>query len=62
MFCVKCQKDVSDCTCPDIAERLRSLSDGSHHIQRWCLACDQHYSQCKCENPVWGMRTGGKLT
>lgn len=25
MFCMKCQHDVVDCTCPDIHERLKSV-------------------------------------
>jgi hypothetical protein len=28
MFCVKCQKNIIDCICPDIEERLKSLLDG----------------------------------
>lgn len=26
MFCIRCRHDVIDCTCPDIEDRLRSLS------------------------------------
>ena len=60
MWCMKCNHDVSECSCPDIAERLLGVSDGPHNIARWCLACDRHYSQCKCANPIWGTRSGGR--
>lgn len=29
MFCLRCQHDVVDCTCPDIKERLASLLDSN---------------------------------
>lgn len=57
---MKCQNDLADCTCPDIAERLRKISDHGGIVSRWCTVCDRHYSQCKCEHPVWGVRHGGK--
>jgi len=60
MWCVKCDNDLSYCKCPDIDERLRSISDSANIISRWCLGCDKHYSRCKCESPVWGTRSGGK--
>jgi len=28
MWCLRCDKDVVDCTCPDIEERLRAISHG----------------------------------
>lgn len=60
MWCAKCNHELSDCACPDIQERLRSLSRSPNIISRWCLTCDKHYSQCKCETPVWGTRSGGQ--
>jgi hypothetical protein len=62
MWCAKCNHELSECTCPDIEERLRSLSGESGPlVSRWCILCDKHYSQCKCEAPTWVMRMGGKL-
>lgn len=58
MFCTKCQKDLSECTCEDIKERLAKISESPHIATRWCVKCDNHYSQCKCENPVWGIKSG----
>ena len=52
MWCGKCNNDFSDCTCPDLQERLDSL-DGVL-IYRKCMKCQQHYSRCKCKEPVWG--------
>ena len=46
MFCIRCQNDVSDCICPDIEERLRSIQ--THVAQRMCTKCDQHVDRCIC--------------
>lgn len=51
MFCAKCQKDLSECSCPDIKERLASLKNSPYLAMKWCVKCDNHYSQCRCENP-----------
>ena len=53
MFCSKCQNDLNDCTCGDIKERLAKLKDSPYILMRWCSLCDNHYSQCKCDNPIW---------
>jgi len=55
MFCCKCQKDLSECTCGDIDERLASLNNSKYVVYRKCLICGKHYARCKCENPEWGM-------
>jgi len=61
MFCVTCNTDVHDCTCPDIDDRLRELTGASGPLlARWCLACDKHYARCRCTEPLFGVRTGGK--
>jgi hypothetical protein len=62
MWCADCKQRMEECACPDRNVRLRSMSDSPHIISRWCLACDKHYSQCKCTTPVWGMRSGGQLS
>ncbi len=62
MFCTKCQNDLDDCTCPDLAERMRGLSGpGGFTVARWCGACDQHYAVCRCEVPDWRLRSDGVL-
>ena len=62
MFCGKCQNDLEDCTCPDLAERMAGLGGvGSHVASRWCKACDKHYAACKCDEPDWKLRSGGKF-
>ena len=55
MFCVKCQKDLSECTCDDLDERLKSLSNMGVLAYRKCIKCGKHYDLCKCKNPEWGM-------
>lgn len=46
MFCIICQKDVADCTCPDIEERLRAIM--SHVAQATCSKCLAHVDRCLC--------------
>ncbi len=53
MFCMKCHNDLTDCTCPDLQERLSRASEGGHFIYRMCRKCGLHYSKCKCKNPEW---------
>ncbi len=53
MWCVKCNHDLSECTCPDIDERLASLAKSPHFVYRMCKVCGKHYDRCKCENPIW---------
>ena len=61
MFCIKCSKEISDCTCPDINQRMKEASNSPYISMRWCAKCDSHYSKCKCENPDWKVRTNGEL-
>jgi len=51
---MKCNKDLSECTCKDINERLKSVSNKGHFIYKMCLKCGKHYAQCECKDPVWG--------
>ena len=50
MFCVKCQNDVWMCRCPDIAERLRDISEHSNWDLKMCDVCKEHVSQCRCKS------------
>ena len=61
MWCMQCNKDLANCSCPDLNDRLRSLTNGKHNAARWCTVCDHHYASCTCQNPVWGLRTSGKI-
>lgn len=53
MWCTQCQKELSNCTCLDLQDRLNGLRN-SNVIFRKCLICNQHYSKCKCNHPIWG--------
>jgi hypothetical protein len=53
MYCNKCQKDIADCTCPDIDDRLASLTGTM--IYRKCKKCGKHYARCQCKDPEWVM-------
>lgn len=30
MYCMKCERDLSQCTCPDLKERLEGLLNSPH--------------------------------
>lgn len=32
MYCMKCQNDLAQCTCPDLAERLEAINKSGHVI------------------------------
>jgi copper chaperone CopZ len=57
MYCIRCQNDVADCTCPDIEERLRSIQ--THVAQMTCTACAQHVDRCLCY--LQGERPAAKM-
>jgi len=56
MYCTKCQKELSDCVCPDIDERLLNMA--SLLIYRMCSICGKHYQRCKCDEPEWTTNCG----
>ena len=62
MGCSKCNKDLNECICPDIEERLKELTGKKGPlIAKWCLNCDKHYARCRCTEPLWGVREDGKV-
>ena len=56
MDCMKCQKHFSECTCPDLEERLNKAVDAGVFVYRYCKKCDKHYERCKCEEPDWAVK------
>ena len=58
MYCARCSKHVGECTCPDIKERLASLTVSPRVALRVCKFCDEHYARCNCANPVWVVKGG----
>ncbi len=55
MYCCKCNNDLSQCTCPDIHERLKSATEGGHFAYKKCNVCGKHYKLCRCESPQFGV-------
>ena len=51
MWCAKCNKQVGQCTCGDIEERLAALGDTIVYCM--CKKCNKHYSGCSCKHPDW---------
>ena len=58
MFCMKCQHDLSECTCPDLQERLKKATAGAPVAIKWCRRCDKSYHACHCERPGFYVRGG----
>jgi len=56
MFCVKCQKNLADCICPDLEERLKDAASSGYFVYKYCKKCGHHYAKCKCENPEWDIK------
>lgn len=57
MFCTRCQKDLAECTCSDIEERLKKAATGGYFVYKYCKLCGHHYARCRCENPEWDIKT-----
>jgi len=62
MWCMKCNKDLSECTCPDLEERLDRAVVGGGFVYKYCKKCGKHYARCKCEKPEWEIRDQPKGT
>jgi hypothetical protein len=58
---MNCNKELSECICPDLEERLESLKSMSNVVTKWCTKCDKHYSQCKCKEPEFVAVNNGKV-
>lgn len=63
MHCGKCDSPIAKCTCPDLNDRMRTVSDkGGFVANRWCAKCDSYYARCFCAEPEWMMRADGELS
>jgi len=62
MWCMKCNKHLSQCTCSDLEERLDKATAGGGFVYRRCAKCGKHYERCKCKNPNWEIRNQPKGT
>lgn len=62
MWCAKCNRDISECICPDIDERLAAAVSGGMVVLKYCKKCDRHYKRCKCKKPEWEKRHQPKGT
>ena len=54
MICMICHQHIKHCTCPDINERLASLSGPKGPLVfQACGLCRRHYELCRCPEPMW---------
>lgn len=61
MFCMKCDKHLSNCTCPDLNERLSKIAQSPHVAVKFCKKCREHHARCTCAAPDWEIR-GGRVS
>lgn len=62
MWCMKCNKHLSECTCLDLEERLDRAVVAGAFVYKYCKKCGKHYARCKCEKPEWEIRDQPKGT
>jgi hypothetical protein len=53
MWCIKCNRHLGQCVCPDRAERTAKLNEIDGFVYKRCRLCQQHYALCHCVNPEW---------
>lgn len=56
MWCLKCNKHLSQCTCSDLEERLDKAVAAKTLIYKYCKLCGKHYERCKCEKPEYWIK------
>lgn len=61
MFCNVCEKDLKNCTCDNLEERLDAAVEGGHFDYNKCRKCEKHYARCKCEKPDLMLASRHKL-
>jgi len=62
MFCCICQKELSECTCTNLEDRLDRAVVAGKFIYKYCKKCGKHYERCKCKKPEWGIKDQPKGT
>ena len=60
MWCMKCQKHLSECSCTDLEDRLNSAVGKGSFVYKYCITCGKHYERCKCSNPIWRIKNKGE--
>lgn len=62
MSCNQCgAESLEKCSCKDLDDRMRKITDGKYVAAKWCATCDHHYARCFCVEPDWKLRADGKL-
>lgn len=56
MWCGKCRKNLSECICPDLQERLNEAAAKGALVYKCCKLCGQHYERCKCKKPEFEIK------
>ena len=59
MFCIRCNQELGDCTCPDIDERLVRAANHPSIALTFCAKCQKHEARCLCpEGPSRSIVSG----
>lgn len=62
LSCDACNRNIADCICPDIDERLRVAATDleSNFIAKWCVGCNKYWARCRCAAPQFRIFSGGQ--
>ena len=55
MWCKKCDNDISECTCDDLYDRIRTGADIEPNVFKRCKKCGRNHTVCDCESPEYEM-------
>ena len=48
MWCMKCQRDLFECACPDLKARMEKLQKSQHVALPECAQCKKLIYACEC--------------
>lgn len=60
MWCALCHREVRDCVCPDIDERLARLGKSPHLALTYCQSCGRQIERCTCPIKVPARHMAGR--
>lgn len=55
MWCKKCDNDISECTCDNLYDRIRTGADIEPNVFKRCKKCGRNYLVCDCKNAEYEM-------
>lgn len=47
MWCIQCERQLHECTCPDLQDRLKVLGQSEHLALTYCSGCGEYAPLCQ---------------